>query len=280
MKKLLITSLAITLAIACTAIAQPTGYLLNDYFGVDNLRVGSDGRFNMDWNSSVGQYVVEDWPTNADAPDPGPRYFISEAFDIEAMYLDINTSDEMVYFSIVTSMPSTGFTHTPWYGDYLFRAGDIRFDIGDDLFVLGTMNQTYSNGNYYGNLYHNPDMAYYDGYRGFAERGNPVLDRTTTIGSGMATSSAFNFSYRQYLDAYNQPIVENGYATYLMEGRISFADFAGTNVASEGISMNLAMSCNNDQLGLSVNPVPEPGTIAMLGLGLIGIYAGRRRFLK
>jgi hypothetical protein len=277
MKKLLISALAMTLMFACIAMAQPTGYLLNDYFGVDRLSVGSNGHFNMDWNPAVGQYVVEDWPTNGSAPDPGPRYFISEAFDIEAMYLDINTADEMVYFSVVTSMPNTGFTHTPWYGNYLFRAGDIRFNIGDDQFVLGTMNRNYRGQNYYGSLYHNPNMAYYDGFRGFGERGNPVLDTLTTTA---ATGTATPFSYRRYLDANGSDIMENGYATYVMEGCIAFSDFAGVDVAHNGIRMDLAMSCNNDQLGLGVNPVPEPGTIALLGLGLIGLYAGRRRFQK
>ena len=280
MKKLLV--LAIMLALVTgTAMANPNGYLLNDYFGVQDLGVGSNGYFNNSWDASVGQSVVEDWPTNSNAPDPGPAYYISEAFDIEAMYLDINTTDEMVYFSVVTSMPNTGFKHTPWYGNYLFRTGDLRFNIGDDMFVLGTMDRSYKGNNYYGNLYNNPNMAYYDGYRGFASRGNPLLDTLTTSGDGLDKSSNFEFSYEEYLDANGNSIVENGYSTYIMEGAIAFSDFAGANVAAEGITMDLAMSCNNDNLSLTAaSPVPEPGTITLLGLGLIGLYAGRRRFRK
>lgn len=274
----MIIAIAIAMVTGAASIATAS-YLLNDYFGVD-LSVGNDGRFNMDWDPMVGHNVVQDWPTNGNAPDPGPRYFISEAFDIEAMYLDINTTDEMVYFSIVTSMPNTGFTHTPWYGNYLFRAGDIRFGVGDDMFVLGTMNRSYRGQNYYGNLYYNPDMNYYDAFRGFSSRGNPVLDTMTTSGSGLTKSSDFNFGYSEYLDAYGNHIMENGYATYVMEGCISFADFGGTDISQTGLSMDLSMSCNNDQLGLSIDPVPEPTTITLLGLGLLGLYAGRRRFLK
>ena len=276
MKKVMIIAIAIAMLAAAPTV---NAYLLDDYFGVD-LSVGSNGHFNMDWDPVVGHNAVQDWPTNGNAPDPGPRYFISEAFDIEAMYMDINTSQEMVYFSIVTSMPNTGFTHTPWYGNYLFRAGDIRFGVGDDMYVLGTMNHNYRGQNYYGNLYYNPDMAYYDAYRGFGYRGNPLLDTLTTSGTGVATSSAFNFNYQEYLDANGNSIIENGYATYIMEGCISFADFGGANLAQTGLSMDLSMSCNNDQLGLSIDPVPEPTTIVLLGLGLIGIYTGRRRFIK
>jgi hypothetical protein len=278
MKKLLIITLGLLIAGFGWQTAMAS-YLLNDYFGVDELSVGgSNSHFNMSWDPIVGHHVVQDWPTNANAPDPGPRYFISEAFDIEAMYVDINPVDEMVYFSIVTSMPNTGFTHTPWYGSYLFRAGDIRFGIGGDTYVLGTMDRSYRGNNYYGHLYHNANMAYYDGFRGFGDRGNPVLDTMTTSGAGLGAIN--DFTYERYLDSHGNAIYENGYATYVMEGAISFADFGGTNLMGTGLSMDLAMSCNNDQLGLSIAPVPEPTTIALLGLGLIGLYAGRRRFLK
>ncbi|MCP4582256.1 MAG: PEP-CTERM sorting domain-containing protein [candidate division Zixibacteria bacterium] len=280
MKKLMILTITLIFASSAFADLPPSGYLLNEYFGVDDLSVGSDGLFNMNWDPMVGHNVVEDWPTNAGAPDPGPRYFISEAFDLEAMYMDVNAAEEMVYFSIVTSMPKTGFTHAPWYGSYLFRAGDIRFGVGDDQYVLGTMDRSYGGNNHYGNLYHNPDMDYYDGYRGFGYRGDPLLDTLTTVGSGVATSSSFDFTYREYLDANGNSIYENGYATYVMEGTISFADFGGTDLLRSGLSMDLAMSCNNDQLGLNIDPVPEPTTIALLGLGLIGLYTGRRRFIK
>lgn len=275
MKKVMIIAIAVVMLAAAPSV---NAYLLDDYFGVD-LSVGSNGHFNNNWNPMAGHSIVQDWPTNANAPDPGPRYFISEAFDIEAMYLDINTTEEMVYFSIVTSMPNTGFTHTPWYGNYLFRAGDIRFGVGDDMYVLGTMDHSYRGQNYYGNLYYNPDMAYYDAYRGFGERGNPVLDTLTTSGTGLATSSAFDFSYQEYL-VNGHSLMENGYATYIMEGRMSFADLGGGDLGQRGLRMDLSMSCNNDQLGLDIGAVPEPTTIALLGLGLIGIYTGRRRFLK
>jgi hypothetical protein len=162
----------------------------------------------------------------------------------------------------------------------VFKAGDIRFNIGDDMYVLGTYNHSYAGNNYYGNLYHNPGMNYYDGYRGFSDRGNPMLDTMTTVGGGLATSGAFDFNYHEYLDQHGNSVYENGYATYVMEGCIAFSDFGGRDISQTGLSMDLAMSCNNDMMGLSVGSTPEPGTIALLGLGLIGIYAGRRRFFK
>jgi len=278
MKKPLIISIMFALILTAGSFASPDDYLLHNHFGVSTLYTENPNNpysqyaSGMNWASSAGHWMVEDWGTGGDAPDPGPFWPISEVFDIEAMYLDIDLDQEQVYFSIVTSMPNTGFDQVGWYPGYLFRAGDIRFGVGNDTYVLGTF------GGFNGNLYLNPEMTYTDGYRGFADRGNPVLHQNN-IGEELATSGT-NFSYQQYLYEDGSSLMEKGYATYLMEGSISFADLGGNNFANTGLTMTLGMSCNNDIGTLEIAPVPEPTTIALLGLGLIGLYSGRRRFLK
>jgi hypothetical protein len=213
----------------------------------------------------------ENWRTDGDehAPDPGPRYYVSEAFDIEAMYMDFDWGNGELVYSIVTSMPNTGFNQVPWYPGYLFRAGDIRFQVGASNYVVGTHE------GFFGNLYLNPTMTYRDAHRGFGERGNPTL-AYSNLGNELSTSG-MQFSYSQYLNDDNSPLIENGYATYLMEGRISFADLGGLPPGNS-VSMTLGMSCNNDIATLTY--VPEPTTIALMGFGLLGLYAGRRRFIK
>lgn len=278
MKKLTIISSIFVLLLATALMADPDDYLLHNHFGVSTLYTEDAGNpyshfaNGMSWASTSGHWTVEDWGSGADAPDPGPTWPISEVFDIEALYLDVDYAQEQVYFSIVTSMPNTGFDQVGWYPGYLFRAGDIRFGVGDDTYVLGTF------GGFYGNLYLNPDMTYTDGYRGFADRGDPVLDQSN-MGDELATSGT-SFSYQEYLYADGSSLMEQGYATYLMEGSISFADFGNADFQTTGLSMTLGMSCNNDIASLDISPVPEPTTIALLGLGLIGLYSGRRRFLK
>ena len=212
------------------------------------------------------------WRTDGDqhAPDPGPRYYLSEVFDLEAMYMDYDWANNQLVYSIVTSMPNTGFNQVPWYPGYVFRAGDIRFNVGTDTYVAGTF------GGFSGNLYRNPTMTYRDGHRGFAERGNPLL-ANSNLGNELVTSGDYEFSYREYLDHNGNQMIENGYATYVIEGKISLADM-GISGHGGPVTMTLGMSCNNDIATLS--SVPEPGTLALMGLGLIGLYGGRRRFRK
>ncbi len=248
----------------------PGGYLLNNYFGV-NLSVNSNGFFNMPWTPTRGASMHADWGSDGDqyAPDPGPQYYLSEAFDIEGMYLDVDWNSEQIVYSIVTSMPSAGFGQVSWYPGYIFRAGDIRFQVGGNTYVVGTHESFYSN------LYLNPTMTYRDGHRGFAERGNPTLGNIN-LGNERARSNAYAFNYYEYFDSNNHSIIENGYRTYVMEGRLSFSDIGGAPTSP--VNMTLGMSCNNDIA--TVTSVPEPGTLALMGLGLIGIIGGRRRFKK
>src|SRR4030067_3113641 len=122
-KRILIWFLALILTSSFYSVAM--GSILNDYFGVQ-LSVNSNGIFNMPWDPIRGQYMHEDWGFDGgpQAPDPGPQYYLSEVFDIEAMYMDLDKESGQLVYSIVTSMPNTGFSQVPWYPGYVFRPRD------------------------------------------------------------------------------------------------------------------------------------------------------------
>ncbi len=244
-------------------------YLLDEYFGVNLSVNAATGRFNMPWTPTRGSMIHEDWRTDGDsqAPDPGPRYYLSEVFDLEALYLDINKRTNEIVYSIVTSMPPTGFNQVPWYPGYVFRAGDIRFNIGSNMYVVGTFGATF------GNLYYNPTMIYTDGHRGFGSRGNPIL----APGSTAMAAPEMTFSYEEYLREDGSHLLENGYYTYIMEGRISLSTLGG-DVNAAG--MTLGMSCNNDLATVTTTAIPEPGTLTLIGFGLAGLYGATRKRKK
>jgi len=276
MKKIMILVAAVLMAVGIHISAN--AYILDEYFGV-NMSVDANGQFNMPWDPVRGYGIHENWRTdgNQHAPDPGPSYGVSELFDSEALYCDYDVANSQLVYSIITSMPSTG-CHVSWWGSYLFRAGDIRFNTLGGTYMVSTFTGNYASYNYTaGRLYMNAPMGYYDGYRGFGERGNPILRNNSIIENYRSTTTSdFYFNY------VNTGLMENGYTTYLIEGRINFADLGGFNNIRQGLSMNFDMSCNNDQSTLSLPPtaVPEPATLTLMGLGIAGIITATRRKLR
>jgi hypothetical protein len=72
----------------------------------------------------------------------------------------------------------------------------------------------------------------------------------------------------------NSGIMENGFPTYILETRF---DLSLVGNPSEAFDLHWTMSCGNDLLDLTVAPIPEPGTLLLLGPGLAALWMFSRR---
>ena len=260
MRNIILITAALIFAFGFTS--NSNAWLLDDYFGI-NLEVGEwnghAGQFINSWVPTKGYGVHDNWLPDGNAPDPGPQYVVSELFDIEAIYADI--SGGMYKYSIVTSMPDFGNT-VSWWGSYIFHSADIQFNVNGQNYVVDVGGYT---GVGAGGLWLNPTMGYFDAHRGFGSRGQNEIDHLNNTGTLLGSTT---FSY------FSTGIMENGFDTYLIEGEIDLNYFGGFQYGGD---MLFSMSCNNDLLD---GGVPEPTTIILMGMGLVGIYAGARRRRK
>lgn len=105
------------------------------------------------------------------------------------------------------------------------------------------------------------------------------------INNDTATSLAFTSSIvKNPQEANTSPY------TYTISGAFNLLTVLGLSSGST-FDVVLAPTCansvlwargtlNGDPPGGGPNPIPEPGTIALLGLGMIGLFIGRKRFFR
>ncbi|RMF92487.1 MAG: PEP-CTERM sorting domain-containing protein [Candidatus Schekmanbacteria bacterium] len=265
-----------TMSIFIFSFSFSNATILQDHFGITLSVSGQD--FDNSWvpTPASADYSVANWDTGGIHPSP-PGWDNAEVFDVEAMYLDDTATD--VYFAIVTSMREDGFPGDMWGypSTRIFGPGDIRLKIGNGplreygIEIIDDANQ--------GEIWKDATWTFDQGGAGYP-MGYPdsghYMKTNMHVGTGTKTGDVSNFAY------YDAGVVERGYATYVIEGIIPKAAI-GNPGKNTSIIMEWSPDCNNDWLdvghnmGGSTPPVPEPSTIMLIGIGLVGMYfAGRK----
>jgi hypothetical protein len=205
------------------------------------------------------------FPDHGWVPSPDDEGEGGERYDIEG--LNFAFDDNFIY---VTLTNSYGFS--TWSDDYSdwFAGGDVFFGFDGSYFdyaisMDGHLYQvdTYSQiPDKAGTYYHNVSIRnYIDAFQ-------------VTGGTQLGAYAGIMTPYPGYEP---NPILPGNGDTFVFEFMFS-KDMLGVNLNDyTTINFHNTVECGNDLLRKDYTIIPEPGTLMLLGLGLLGVGAGLRR---
>lgn len=226
------------------------------------------------WASSLPgvHYTVEDTTGNANAYlDPG---YGGQAYDAEALYATIQ--DGKLWLALITGHdPATA--NNP--GKNIYGAGDFAIDFGKDgSYELGINVITGGFGTA-GGVYSNPVWAFglWDASGEEVVKSGQIPDSlhpTSLLGGTLIGTAAYDYS-KNGAGGYGQ---WNSDKHYFYEVSLDLETLYTAGWDSGEFNIHWTQNCANDNI--IVDPglaVPEPGSLALIGVGMIGLLGGRVR---
>lgn len=261
--------------------------------GVSHAYPTVDGSLLIEDGDSNEEY---DWetPESIDGPViPGQG---GQNFDVELLGLtlvgagDADLTDDELYFGL-----QTGFDITKGSGPFApnsyasHKAGDLFFDVKDDgvwdaVIRFGSPD---ASGNVAMTLYTGFSQSDIAGAQDFPGWWDPYAlavgtDLTslsaTSLTGEMATYGGTDWSDGPDTEEDNSAFYSGGVPySFVLEGSFDLTSLGTLWTGDEQITFHWTMECGNDGGDVTT---PEPASVAMVGLGLVGVAFGRRRLRK
>lgn len=213
--------------------------------------------------------LVDVWPDAAGSKivtDINNNWLGDPKFDVEELGLKITDSE--LSFAVLTKFKIDG----GWDEWNYIGPGDFMFDMNGDGIMDSGIDYAISGNDvafdFYKNVSNFINGQYYPYYDPIA------VDTVEELALGNTPSSFSQIGGYQVYPANNE-IAGTYYDSFLLFGKMTAAQAGLAAFDANMISMSWSMECGNG--GLKITPVPEPATMAMLGLSALGLAAFRRK---